>query len=319
MHPTRSQAIAAIAGGVAAPFAMSRAARAQTPPLRIAYIPTENCAQVYYAQELGLFAKAGLQVHLEPINFSAAIASAVLADSIDIGNISTLTMTVAHNKHLPLVYIAPGNAFVLTKGVPEAGILVAATSPIRTGRDLNGKTFGCSGLGSFGEFIPRAWVDANGGDSSTMKFVELPNAELANAVGSGRIDAAFVSPPAFGKALKENCRMLAVASDAVAKEFMGSGWFVTQAWANAHPAAIAAFVSATRDATAWARANPDKTVDILVKYLKLERAVLAAADRVVFLDRLETRFLQPPVDVVARYSKFPPFPASELVYTPPRA
>jgi NitT/TauT family transport system substrate-binding protein len=318
MAPNRARAIAAIAAGIAAPFAIAQTARAQTPPLRIAYIPTENCAQVYYAQELGLFAKAGLQVHLEPINFSAAIASAVLAGSIDIGNISTLTMTVAHNKHLPLVYIAPGNAFVLTRGVPEAGILVAAASPIRTGRDLNGKTFGCSGLGSFGEFIPRAWVDANGGDSATMKFVELPNAELPTAVGSGRIDAAFVSPPAFGKALKENCRMLAVASDAVAKEFMGSGWFATQAWANANAAVVAAFVSVTRDATAWARTNPDKAVDILVKYLKLDRAVLAAADRVVFLDRLETRFLQPPVDVVARYSKFPPFPASELVYAPPR-
>lgn len=316
MHPSRSQAIAALAGGVAAPFAFSRAVRAQTPPLRIAYIPTENCAQAYYAQELGLFAKAGLQVHLEPINFSAAIASAVLADSIDIGNISTLTMTVAHNKQLPLVYIAPGNAVVMTKGVPEAGILVATASPIRTGRDLNGKNFGCSGLRSFGEFIPRAWVDANGGDSSTMKFVELPNAELANAVAAGRIDAAFVSPPAFGKALKENCRMLAVASDAVAKEFMGSGWFATQTWANAHSGAVAAFASAIRDATLWARANPDKTVDILVKYLKLERAVLADSDRVVFNDRLETRYLQPPVDVVARYSKFPPFPASELIYAP---
>jgi NitT/TauT family transport system substrate-binding protein len=318
MSWSRARAIASIAGGIAAPFALVRAARAQTQPLRIAYIPTENCAQVYYAQEQGFFAKAGLEVHLEPINFSAAIASAVLAGSIDIGNISTLTMTVAHNKRIPLVYIAAGNAFLLTKGIPDAGILVAATSPIRAARDLNGKTFGCSGLGSFGEFIPRAWVDANGGDSATMKFVELPNAELAFGVTSGRVDAAFVSPPAFGKGLKEGCRMLAVASDAVAKEFMGSGWFATAAWADAHPAVISAFIAALRDATAWARANPDKAVDILARYLKLEPSVLASAERVTFLDRLEPRFLQPPINVVARYSKFPQFPAGELIYVPPR-
>jgi hypothetical protein len=55
-----------------------------------------------------------------------------------------------------------------------------------------------------------------------------------------------------------------------------------------------------------------------VKYLKLEPAVLAAIERVTFLDRLETRFLQPPINVVARYSKFPPFPAEELIYSPPR-
>jgi ABC-type nitrate/sulfonate/bicarbonate transport system substrate-binding protein len=112
--------------------------------------------------------------------------------------------------------------------------------------------------------------------------------------------------------------MLAVASDAVANEFMGSGWFCTQAWGSAHPAVIAAFTTALHGATVWARANPDKAVDILVKYLKLEPAVLAAIERVTFLDRLETRFLQPPINVVARYSKFPPFPADELIYSPPR-
>src|ERR1700722_16773167 len=117
MSLNRARAIASIAAGIAAPFASAPAARAQTQPLRIAYIPTENCAQVFYAQEQGYFAKAGLDVHLEPINFSAAIASAVLSDAIDIGNISTLTITVAHSKHIPLVYIAGGNAFVMTKGI----------------------------------------------------------------------------------------------------------------------------------------------------------------------------------------------------------
>jgi ABC-type nitrate/sulfonate/bicarbonate transport system substrate-binding protein len=236
----RRSAFLASAAAVAAassPFPV----RADATPVRLAYIPTENNAQAFYAQELGLFAKAGLDVRMQPINFSAAIASGVLSGAIDIGNSSSLTLTVAHNKGLPLVFVAPANAFLLHKGNAESGIVVAAASPIRVARDLNGKTFGCSGLGSFGEYIPRAWVDANGGDSSTMKFVEAPNAELGAAVSSGRADAAFISPPAFQKALaEENCRLLAIASDAVAKEFMASGWFATTAWAKANAATVAA-------------------------------------------------------------------------------
>jgi len=306
-------------GTAALAAALPRPVRAQTPAtLRVAYIPTENCATAYYAQELGLFAKAGIDVALEPINFSGAIASAVLAGSIDIGNSSTLTMTVAHHKGLPLVFVAPGNAFRLRK-TPESGIVVGASSTIRTAADLNGKTFGCAGLGSFGEFIPRAWVDANGGDSSTMKFAEFPNAELGTAVTTGRAAAAFISPPAFSKALGDGCRMLAVASDAVAKEFMGSGWFATTEWAKAHPAAVTAFAGALHDATAWVNANPDKGVDILVKYLKLDRAVLTASERVIFCERLTPGLLQPPINVVARYSKFPAFPAQDLIFVaPPR-
>jgi NitT/TauT family transport system substrate-binding protein len=313
----RSHVVAGI-GVAGAAVALRLPVRAQTPAtLRVAYIPTENCATAYYAQEMGFFAKAGIDVHLEPINFSGAIASAVLAGSIDIGNSSTLTMTVAHNKGLPLVFVAPGNAFRLRK-TPESGIVVSASSPIRTGADLNGKTFGCAGLGSFGEFIPRAWVDANGGDSATMKFAEFPNAELATAVTTGRADAAFISPPAFPKALGDGCRMLAVASDAVAKEFMGSGWFATLSWAKAHPGAVTAFAAALHEATLWVNANPARGVDILVKYLKLDRPVLAASERVIFSERLTPALLQPPINVVARYSKFPAFPAQDLIFVPPR-
>jgi NitT/TauT family transport system substrate-binding protein len=302
----------AAAAATAAPLR----ARAQSTPVRVAYLPTENCATAYYAQELGLFAKAGLDIKLEPINYSASIASAVLSNAVDIGNSSTLTMTLAHNKNIPIIYLAPGNLFTLRKDAPESGIIVAENSPIRKASDLNGKTFGCSGIGSFGEFIPRNWVDTNGGNSQTMKFIEAPNAELPVAVKSGRCDAAFVSPPAFHTGLEQGCRMLAIGSDSVARRFLGSGWFSTTAWAKANTATVAAFAGAIHEATRWAVANPDKTVDIIVKYLKLDPAVVRASSRVIFADALLRSDIQPPINVVAKYSHFPAFPADELIFSP---
>ena len=314
----RSQALTLLTAAAAA-TGMPLRGRAQSTPLRVAYLPTENCATAYYAQELGLFAKAGLDVRLEPVNYSASIVSAVLSNAVDIGNSSTLTMTLAHNKNIPIVYLAPGNLFTLRKDAPESGIIVAESSSIRKASDLDGKTFGCSGLGSFGEFIPRNWVDTNGGHASTMKFIEAPNAELPVAVRNGRCDAAFVSPPAFHTALDQGCRILAIGSDSVARRFLGSGWFTTTAWAKANGATAAAFAGAIHDATRWAVANPDKTVDIIVKYLKLDAAVVRASSRVIFADSLLRSDIQPPINVVAKYSHFPAFPADELIFTPPHA
>ena len=313
----RSQALTILTAAGAATVAPLRG-RAEPVPLRVAYIPTENCAQVLYAQELDLFAKAGLDVHLEPINYSASIASAVLSNAVDIGNSSTLTMTLAHSKNIPIVYIASGNLFVLRKDAPESGIVVAEASAIREASDLDQRTFGCSGLGSFGEFIPRNWVDTNGGHSSTMRFVEAPNAELGTAVRTGRFDAAFISPPAFHTALEQGCRILAIGSDSVAPRFMGSGWFTTTAWANANSATVSAFAGAIHRATRWAIANPDKTVDIIVRYLKLDPAVVRTSSRVIFGDSLSRADIQPAIDVVAKYSHFPAFSADELIYTPSR-
>ena len=313
----RSRALALLAAAAATEVPIH--AGAQSVPLRVAYIPTENCAQALYAQELGFFTKAGLDVHLEPINFSASIASAVISNAVDIGNSSTLTMTLAHSKNIPIIYIAPGNLFVLRKGAPDSGIVVAESSPIRKARDLDGKTFGCSGLGSFGEFIPRNWVDTNGGQSSTMKFIEAPNAELGTAVRTGRCDAAFISPPAFHTALEQGCRILAIGSDSVARRFMGSGWFTTTTWARANTPTLNAFAGAIHDATRWAVANPEKTIDIIVKYLKLDLSVVRASPRVIFGDSLSRADIQPAIDVVAKYSHFSAFSADELIYTPPHS
>ena len=53
-------------------------------------------------------------------------------------------------------------------------MLVAANPTVKSGKDLNGKTIGTPGLNTLGEYGVRAWVDANGGDSTTLRFVELP-------------------------------------------------------------------------------------------------------------------------------------------------
>jgi NitT/TauT family transport system substrate-binding protein len=66
----------------------------------------------------------------------------------------------------------------------------AAASPIKTAKDLNGKVIGVNGVRNISEIDTRTWVDKNGGNSSTVQFVELTFPEMAPAVLSGRVAAA---------------------------------------------------------------------------------------------------------------------------------
>ena len=95
----------------------------------------------------------------------------VVLGAVDIGATSTVVDAVAHGKHIPFVAIAP--AALYTVDAPTAGLFVAKDGPIRKPADLNGKTVSVSGLGTVTEYATRAWIDKNGGDSSTVKFVEL--------------------------------------------------------------------------------------------------------------------------------------------------
>lgn len=303
-------------GAAAALPALRAPAAAQSDmTIRVAYIPFEASAQLFYAQELGLFAKAGLNVQLQPNPFGAAIAAAVASNAVDVGYATVMTLAAAHAKKIPFTIVAAANAF--DAKLPPGGMLMAASKDVRKGSDLNGKTIGSPGLNTLGEYGVRAWVDAGGGDANTLKFVELPFSEMPAALQTGRIDAAFVAEPFLTQA-KKVAHTVSIEFDAIATSFLVAGYFTTNDWAAKHARAIGLFAQALHDATVWAKANPAKCPDILAKYLKVEPAEVAATPRTNFAAALDPVQVQTGIDLTAKYAKFPAFPAAEIIYVPPR-
>jgi NitT/TauT family transport system substrate-binding protein len=319
LRPNRRDALALVAGAVTLPAARA-VADAQTLPLvRVAYIPYEFSAQVLYAQEMDFFRKAGIAVELQPNPYSASIASAVAAGAIDVGISTTTTLAIAHSKGVPFTIIAPAAEYRSGPYSDGSGyLMVGKQTNIHTGADMNGKVVGAPGLSSLGEFGVRAWVDANGGDATSLKFVELPISEMAGAFATGRIDAAFVAPPFVDDCVKVARQLTPNEMDAIAKDFLVTAWFTTGDWAKAHPDLVVRFAAALRDASTWAPKNAATCAQILAKTLKANLADIAKAPRVQFAGRLTPAILQPIVTMTARYSKFANFPAEALIYTPGR-
>ena len=122
-----------------------------------------------------------------------AIVAAVAAGTYDIAFANISTIAVTHVRGLPFVCIAPGVGWQPGKIV--GSIMVADGSTAKSATDFNGKTFATPGLGTIGEFLPRAWIDKHGGDSATVKFVEIPFPLEADALTSGWVDAAYKVEP----------------------------------------------------------------------------------------------------------------------------
>lgn len=305
----------AIALGAQSSFGTA-SAQTTLPTLRVALIPAEAAAQVYFAKEMGFFQKEGLDVEIQTIGNTSAIAEAVASNNSDIGFSAILSIATAYKKGIPFTIVAAGNVY--ESSAPIAAIVVAQNSPIRSAKDLNGKTIGANSVKSISEYGPRAWIDKNGGDSSTVKFLELQFSAMPDAVAAGRIDAEWLTEPyvALGK---KNGRVLAYAFDAIGKEFLVSGWFATAPWARAHPDLVARFAAAMRDAARWANANPAKSGEILLGVIKMDPAVFATVVRTRFADHLAAADIQPQVDLAAHYGLFPQtFSAAELIYNPTR-
>lgn len=283
--------------------------------LKVAAIPGDIAAECWYAEDLGYFKDVGLDVQVLPITNGGAISAAVASGSIDIGYSNVITVAVAHEHGIPFEIIAPANLHVAS--APTAGLLsVQAASPIRTAKDLEGKTVAVSGLNNIVHFAARAWIDSHDGDSTKVHFLELPLTEMAPALRSGRVDAAgldSLGDPDLGKP-GDSLRLLASTFNAVSPNFLPSMWFTTNSWIAAHPGEAKKFIAVIRRTAIWANAHHHESAEILAKHTKLTVDQLDGITRVTYGTILNSALIQPNIDVAARYGALEKsFSAEELI------
>jgi NitT/TauT family transport system substrate-binding protein len=299
----------AATAGMRAPFAGAQ----QPTGVRVATTPIDAGAQPFFAQSMGFFRSAGLDVTIATISNGSAIAAAVASGAVDIGQSNVVSIATAHERGIPFGLIAAGNLVV--SRVHQAAFIVPVASPIHTAKDLTGKTLAVNGLGTIPHVGARAWIDQNGGDSNAVKYTEIPFTAMAVALDAGRIDCAFVSEPQLDDALAlKHFRTIGYPYDAIAHEFLLGGWFTTAAWAKANPEAVRAYAAAMRTTSRWANANQGASGKILQTESGI--AVSPTTTRVLFSDKLDPTQIQPVLDASARYGVLTKdFPAAEIIFT----
>lgn len=287
----------------------------QEQTLRIGLKPTDSDAAVYYAKELGYFEEAGLNVEVQQIKDGAAISSGVASGSLELGSANVTSIASAHVEGLPFVYAAPGSIYD-TNGPISAALAVAEDSPYRSAEDLNGKTVAVNGLNNITDISVKAWVDENGGDSSTLEFVEFPFPEMPGAVEQGRVDAALMLEPGLTQALETCCRVLGKAYDGIGEEFMTSGWVTTKEWAEQNPEVVDEFAKVMQKTAQWANQeqNRDRSAEILESNLGIEQETANNMQRAVYGEAVDPAMIQPQIDAAAKYGVIEdPFDAAELI------
>jgi NitT/TauT family transport system substrate-binding protein len=286
------------------------ASQSELTTIRVASTPIDVGAQVYYAQSLGLFKQAGLDVQIQSLPNGAAIASAVAGGAADIGQSNVVSIASAYQKNLPFVIIAPAGAY--SSDHPTTVLLTLATAPYKTAKDLEGKVLVTNGILNIAQIGGDAWLDRNGAEYKTVRWIELPTSTTADALTSHRVDAAILSEPSLSAALATgNVRILATPYDAIGKHWQIGAWFTTKDWVAAHPDAARRFVAVMQQTARWANSHPDESLKILSDASKTDFP--KSMRRSVYGVELDPALFQPPIDNAAKYGAIPAtFPATEL-------
>lgn len=161
--------------------------------IRVSCPPVDSVHPVYYGVQSGLFRKYGLNVEIVSVNSGAAAMASVIGGDTQVANTSVIPLLQAHARGVPLQIVSQGAEY-RSEAAPIA-LYVRSDSPIRTGRDLNGKTIAVQSLRDLNWAATLAWIDQNGGESRTVKVIELTVPSVIPAIEEGRIDAGSLVPP----------------------------------------------------------------------------------------------------------------------------
>ena len=280
--------------------------------LRFCGVPTDDLAPVFWAIKNGLYQKAGLDVEFVATSSGTAATTAVVSGTYELGKGSSISAFIGFLKGVPFVLI--GNGVLWETNNPWSLGLVAADSTIKTGADLNGKILCAAALHDLSAVAMKAWVDKNGGDSKTLKWVEIPNSAAGAAVAEHRVAACQLNEPQLAAAIESGkCKVLAPFLGAVASSYALTNYFARPDWARANRATVDKFIRVTYETAAYTNTHAAETAPMMAEVTKIPVEIISKMTRAHTATSSNPAMIQPAIEVAFKYGEITrSFPAREI-------
>jgi NitT/TauT family transport system substrate-binding protein len=259
------------------PVVSSSPAQQQLQPLNVGYLPNNGHAIIFIAQEKGYFEKEGLNVNLVQFQNSAEGTNAIISKKIDVGGFGLV----------PLIYISKGYNETIIGGLDgdAAGLVVTSDKAdqyqnLTKFSDLTvfkGKTIATVRASTGDIHFRDALTKAGLNLTTDVTIVELANPQLVlDAVKSGKADAGMVWTPYMEQSETEGFTVVLYTGDFYPNHPCCRIAVLTDNL-NANRDTYVKFERALIESYEWLKQNPNASVDIVGKYVPVNRSVLQDA------------------------------------------
>ena len=248
---------------------------AEPTTISVGVIPIIDVAPLYLGIEKGYFSERGLDVKPVPAQGGAAIVPAVMSGQQQFGFSNVVSLLVARDKGLPIVSVAAGASSTGNPQEDVNAVLVGQGSTLQSAKDLAGKKVAINSLNNIGDTTIRNAVEKDGGDPSTIQFVELPFPEMPAQLARGNIDAAWESEPFRSAIIGAGGRILFDNLTETYPKLQIAQYFTTESYREQNKETVDAFVAGLTESYEYATAHPDEVRAVLGTYTKLTPEVAA--------------------------------------------
>jgi NitT/TauT family transport system substrate-binding protein len=276
-------------------------------PATVRYIAAvaDDMRSFLYAQSAGLFRQAGLDVAYTRAGSGAIVAESIVGGAMDIGKSSITSVISAYSRGLPFALVAPGQLYRPTDPI-IAAIMVAASSPIRTPIDLQGKTVAISAVGDISYLGIRQMIDAAGGDSSSVKWIEVPGPTVSNAIQAGRVDAGLMAEPTMMQDVRAGkLRLLVDMLTSYGGPIQVAVYVSTRDFAAKNRDTVTKFANVMERAAAYSNTHVAETAALLVPYTGVDAKTNAEMHHSYAATAFDPAAIQRVIDLAAKYKVIP--------------
>jgi len=247
----------------------------KTTRVTVGVIPIVDVAPLYLGQKKGFFAERGIELKTVTAQGGAAIIPGVVSGQFQFGFSNTTSLMLAQTKGVPVKSVVNGAASNGKVGADVTAVLVKKDSPVKSAKDLAGRTVAVNTLQNIGDTTVRESVRKAGGDPTKVKFVEIPFDQMPAALDGGRVDAAWMGEPAQTVAKAQGARVVASPFAETDPKLTVATWFTSAKITQQDPALVKNFTDAMTQSLEYATAHPDEARQILTTYTKIGGDVLS--------------------------------------------
>ena len=242
--------------------------------IEVGVVPVVDVAPLYLGIDQGFFEEEGLDVEPVVAQGGAAIIPAVVNGEQQIGFSNIVSLLIAQTEDVPVQVISQGVQATDDPDDDTAAVAVAGDSDITEVSDLEGRTIAVNTLRNISPLTITAALDAEGVDTSTLEFVEVPLPDMVGQLEAGDIDAAGLVEPFVTIGERAGARLLIHDRVATEPEMTIATYFASSQFLESDPEVVEGFVSAMNRSLTYATEHPDEARQAIGEYTEIEPVVL---------------------------------------------
>jgi NitT/TauT family transport system substrate-binding protein len=248
--------------------------------LNVQLLPISDVVPIYLGIKKGFFREENLDLDIQTAQGGAEVIPLVMNGSVQVGYSNTPSLFTAAVKGLPIQIVAPAGKVVAKKqGKGEnlvAAVMVKKDSPIRSAKDLGGKTVAVNTLKNISDVTLNAVLEDNGVDHRRVKYLEVPLPDMLPALDAGRVDAVWIVSP-FKTIGEQSGKYRAVSFPLLETRpgQVNTAYFVSRQWAEKNEEVLDRFLTALRKSMDYAATHEQEVRQTLPEYTELPKPLIS--------------------------------------------